>query len=185
VSLLAAPVIPTVGGQVDVAEGKPRLGEIASDEVGVVVGEPGSGESLGAEEKAGATIHQEAGGLMGRDAGGVTMMVTTAQEILMTGDPAMAEHEVVVEHRGATAPEFGEGEHLEFDFETGFGGELFAEAMQGVAEAAFGDEGAAAGEHVEFEVVIGLILAAFGGTEDAAFTAAVAAAEENGLELGR
>jgi hypothetical protein len=71
------------------------------------------------------------------------------------------------------------GEHLEFDFDANDGCEVVGEAVEGVEVAMLEEVAIAAGEEVEFEIVVRKIDF---GAENAAFATAVAAAEEQPFE---
>ena len=76
--------------------------------------------------------------------------------------------------------ERGEREDFEFDVDAEGGGVALFEGVDGVVEAAFVETRRAGDEDEEFEVVVGGV--ALGCGEDTAFAAAVAAAEDEGLE---
>jgi hypothetical protein len=172
----AGPVVLAEGGEDGVAHGELGLGEVASDEVGVVRGEVGEGETGGGEEEAGAAVHEEAGGLGERDAGSVAMGIATGEEGVVAEEPVMTEDEVIGEHGRTALTEAVDAEDLEFDLDPGGRGEFFGELMEEVVVTAFGEEAIAWDDEIEFEVIVGEI--PLGRGEDAAFTAAIATAEE-------
>src|SRR2546426_6757467 len=77
VSLAAAPMVLPVDRKHSVAESQLCLGEVATDEVGVVVREAVSLQSLLREEQTGTAVHQQPCGLIKRDAPAIAVMVAS------------------------------------------------------------------------------------------------------------
>lgn len=179
----AAPMVTARGGEPGVAEGEAGFEEVAIDEVGVGIGEGGLLEALTGVEQAGAAIEEKAGGLVSGDAGGVAVVLAAAEKRVVADEPAVAHDEVVVEHGGRALTEPGEGEDFEFDLDARPLGEGFGLVVQGLAESAFVEQGAAANEDEAFDVVVGGL--ARGGDEYAAFAAAITAAESEGFKTVR
>ena len=58
------------------------------------------------------------------------MMFAACEKFLVTDDPFMAHHQVIIEHAWAAATEFGEGGGAQFDFDAGLRGEFLGAVVE-------------------------------------------------------
>ena len=174
-------MVGTSHGQPDIAHRQPGLGNVAPHEIGIVVGKSRPLQPFLGVEQAGASVEQQARGLMQGNAGRVAMMVAAAEQGFVSDQPAMPHHQVIEEHAGAAATKLGERQDFELHLDACHCRELFSQLVQRLLVTAVIEQGAAANEDEELKVVVrGVPLRR---AQHSAFTTAVATGEHEPFDL--
>jgi hypothetical protein len=165
----------------DIAEREFRLCEIPANKVAIFRTKIGARETLLGKEKAGAPIHEQPRGFVQRNAMSGTMVLAAREPCVVSLDHPMPGNQVVIKHRDRTPLDFAQGEELEFDIDVGEGSQFFGGVVNAITNAALREELGPAEERVELHVIVRLLAGA--GPQNTPFTATVAAAQNQSLQI--